>query len=420
MAGGVLILLIPICLTSTIQGYFYVFTSLIALQVFFELGINQVLIQFIAHEHGALNKIKNKFSSDNQKHLKTIHILEDNIKNWYAIAAPLFGVVVGLFGYFFIEFKGILSEEKWVAPWVLLIVTSTINFYINSYLISYEGRGRIGDVSKLRVKQSIIGNFLMWIIIISGGELWAVSAVGMCSAVFTTCWLIKERQHQKFSPNFQNSMNVEYVDVKNKIMKLQWKIAISWICGYLSFQLFVPIAFSEYGAEEAGKLGLTMSIFGAIQTLGITWISAKSSIMGQNIATKNKIGLEKIFNESIKQSLIFTTLLIIFTLLIFIAMDIFLPYYRNKFEGNYILFFLSIATVSNITIFSIATYLRAFKEEPMFSLSIATAILISLGLYFGVKLGVNVMIAIYCLVTLFISLPWAYIIWKNYRNRVWI
>ena len=46
-AGGATLLLLPIFLDATEQGYYYTFTYVLALQIFFELGLNQVVTQFV-------------------------------------------------------------------------------------------------------------------------------------------------------------------------------------------------------------------------------------------------------------------------------------------------------------------------------------------------------------------------------------
>jgi hypothetical protein len=50
VAGASTIIMIPSCLTASEQGYYYAFASLLALQIFFELGFNQVIMQLVSHE----------------------------------------------------------------------------------------------------------------------------------------------------------------------------------------------------------------------------------------------------------------------------------------------------------------------------------------------------------------------------------
>ena len=62
--GAVLnLFLISIFLSKEEQGYYYTFGSIIAIQVFFELGLNSVIIQFASHEvaHLEFDAINLKF-----------------------------------------------------------------------------------------------------------------------------------------------------------------------------------------------------------------------------------------------------------------------------------------------------------------------------------------------------------------------
>ena len=53
-AGLIIIALVAHFLSPELQGYYYTFNSLIALQVFAELGLNFAIIQFASHEMAQL------------------------------------------------------------------------------------------------------------------------------------------------------------------------------------------------------------------------------------------------------------------------------------------------------------------------------------------------------------------------------
>ena len=42
-----MVLLVPFFLADAEQGYYYTFASLLALQIFFDLGMNQVILQLV-------------------------------------------------------------------------------------------------------------------------------------------------------------------------------------------------------------------------------------------------------------------------------------------------------------------------------------------------------------------------------------
>lgn len=55
LAGPLTILLIATRFSKVEQGFYYTFSSILALQVFFELGLLTVLAQFAAHEFAFLS-----------------------------------------------------------------------------------------------------------------------------------------------------------------------------------------------------------------------------------------------------------------------------------------------------------------------------------------------------------------------------
>jgi len=50
MGSNVSMLLITRFLTQVEQGYYYTFGSILAMQIFFELGLNGIIVQYVAHE----------------------------------------------------------------------------------------------------------------------------------------------------------------------------------------------------------------------------------------------------------------------------------------------------------------------------------------------------------------------------------
>lgn len=83
-------------LSSDEQGYYYTFASLLAIQVLFELGLGQVIIQIVGHEAAHL-----KFNKDGSVDGPVIHIgrmasILSLLRRWYFVAAVVFAVMEAL------------------------------------------------------------------------------------------------------------------------------------------------------------------------------------------------------------------------------------------------------------------------------------------------------------------------------------
>lgn len=75
-AGIFTILFISIYLSKEEQGFYYTFGSIVALQVFFELGLTNILTQFIAHENAHIIWDGERICSGDQLHISRLaHLL---------------------------------------------------------------------------------------------------------------------------------------------------------------------------------------------------------------------------------------------------------------------------------------------------------------------------------------------------------
>src|SRR5271157_1679602 len=72
LSGPLLLILIPTFLSPEVQGYWFTFSSLIALSVFADLGFSFILLQFSAHEFAYLNFESNTSITGDESHL--IHL----------------------------------------------------------------------------------------------------------------------------------------------------------------------------------------------------------------------------------------------------------------------------------------------------------------------------------------------------------
>ena len=92
-AGGITLILIPFFYDEAQQGLYFTFISILALQVFFELGFNQVLNNFVGHEKAFL-KFNIDTVSGSEYHLNRLTQLTKLIFKYYLIISSLFLVII--------------------------------------------------------------------------------------------------------------------------------------------------------------------------------------------------------------------------------------------------------------------------------------------------------------------------------------
>jgi hypothetical protein len=418
ISGAITIISIPLCLTKVEQGYYYAFASLLSAQVLFELGMGQVILYSISHEFSRIQSSANQECSTEIAKFARFSAILVLISKWYRNAAGLFAIVVGLFGLWFLGKKTELPDSDWIGPWIISVIFTSINLYCGALFSSLEGMGQISLISITRLKQSAVGHLIMWLLLYCGLGLWAFLAVTAVSAIHSVVFLSQSVLLQKhlYSNLFKNN-KVFKSQIVSEILSFQWRIAVSWISGYLVFNLMVPTVFTKFGAVQAGKIGLSMAVFSAALTVGMSWVNAKSSTFAVLVSRHDFGGLNRIFNKNFKLSIGFVVIscFVLIVLLFFTQKMGFAV--ASRFVDLSVAVKIAVLTVSNSIIFSAATYLRSHREEPMMLVSIISGVLSFIAIYFGSNVGVEISMSLYLGVNLLYTLPATLLIFTKYYNK---
>lgn len=419
IAGGVMVLLIPVWLGKVEQGYYYTFASVLALQVFFELGMNQVIIQLVSHDFAHVSVTDDGQLTGDAMRIDRLAALVGLLRRWYGIAASLFFVMISIGGAWFFSTKGNLPITAWIGAWLLLTMGTAFNLYLSATLTVLEGCGEVAGVARMRMVQSMSGNALMWLALSLGAELWAMPLVPLVGATYTAYWLhMNGGTLNKLQCHAAATTGKNLIRWRTDIFPFQWRIAVSWISGYFIFQLFTPLAFSRLGAVEAGRLGITMAVFSALLTVGMSWVNAKLPAFAAHVSRGERASLNALFNSVVKRSMAFvliTILIIILIMLILISFDVAAI---QRFASLSVVLCLAVVTLVNCFIFAAAAYMRAHKEEPMMWPSIGSGILTLIAAVIGSTYGILPMMELYMLISVFVALPWTIFIFNRYFRRV--
>jgi hypothetical protein len=412
VAGLVTLILVAISLSLIEQGYYFTFASLLMIQIFFELGLSQIVVQITAHEVANLKKnLAGCYEGDNEN-IARVANLQLLIRRWYAYSGWLFFIFACPIGLVLMDSEK-LSFNEWGPPWIVLVGFTAINLNLSWKLAMVEGFALVSDVAQLRLIQSILGFTLQWALLVAGVGLWFVVIVPLVMLISTSIWLKSDGIREIFSitPLGQAKKLLTW---KGDIFPYQWKIAVSWISGFFMIQLFVPLVFHDYGPVEAGRIGLTISIFNAINIIGISWVSAKNSAMAMMIARGESNKLLLLFKKLISYSTYATAFMsTIATIVIWGAQVLNIPYAQRVADLPVVVVF-AIMAIVNCLIFSSAIFMRAHKNEPMLVPSVVGGLLVFVGALIFVKDGILQMLMPYLLINSLVILPWTVYILNRY------
>lgn len=416
VAGALTVLLVPFWLTTTEQGYYYTFTSLLGMQILFELGLGQVIIQLVAHDAAELRQaVRGELQGDASR-IDRLASLTQLLRRWYIIAAALFAVVAGSAGGYFLTVKEQLPRDHWLPIWTVLVIATSVNLSYVPALAVQEGLGRIGQVARLRLIQSVVGYGALWLALLGHLGLWAACMVPIASMLLTGFWIKRfARVH-----HWLQARRVASSDALNwvrDVLPFQWRIAVSAISGYFIFYAFTPLIFANRGAAEAGQFGIAMAVFNALAAVGTSWVYAKTPQLAMHIARGERAQLNALFVGLLRRSFLFTTGSALSVVLVVVLMgDRGVPQLQRISEPA-VLLCLAIVCAANSVIFSVAAYMRAHKEEPMLAVSVVGAVLTALIAHFGSSHSVLIMSAGYALMTTLVLLPWSLMLFLCFYRR---
>ena len=293
---------------------------------------------------------------------------------------------------------------------------AALNFQIDPLLSFLEGCGYVPEIARLRFVQSATGSLLAWIALASHHGLFAPSMVlfGMASA--SLVWLFGKHKLLLGLLRYQTGTN--RIRWLQEVWPFQWRIAVSWFCGYFIFWLFNPVLFAYRGPVEAGQMGMSLSLANALLNISVSWVSTKSAPFGTLIARKEYRQLDRTFFRAVSQSFAVS---IAGGLTAWLGC-LYLNWQHIRFAQRLLdpssIAMLMLYMITNVIIFAEAYYLRAHKQEVFFINSLVGALVVTLCTFiFGRYYGATG-IVVSCCIGNAIGLIWATQKFMKYR-RVW-
>ena len=301
IAGVLIVFFISVFLTGVEQGFYFTFGSILALQVFFELGLTGIMTQYVAHEASHLELKENNYYEGPDRYKSRLASLIHFCYKWYFVLAVISFLFLLITGFVYFSIYGEEdSNVSWKFPWILICIGTAIKLFQSPFNSIYMGLGKVKEMSKIGFYQQIIIPLSTWIGLVCGLKLY-VLGIGYILSVGLWWIYVHKTKLDKIVINLWKEPIVERVDYVKEIFPYQWKIALSWISGYFIFHLFTPVLFATEGSVIAGQMGMTMHALGAIQAFAMSWLGTKVPLYSQLIATKDYRSLDHLFGITLKQ-----------------------------------------------------------------------------------------------------------------------
>jgi hypothetical protein len=416
-AGLVTVFLIARFLSPAEQGYYYTFGSLVAMQMIFELGFSFVILQMASHERARLSISADcEITGDPVAHARLASVIQKSVR-WYSVAAVLLAatlVSVGL--HFFSAHQHAGPTVFWRFPWCFAALMAALNFQIDPFLSFLEGCGYVPEVARLRLIQSVTGSLLAWGALASHHGLFAPAMMLLGMASSALVWLVG--RHKLLLGLLRYRTGTNRIRWTKEVWPFQWRIAVSWFCGYFIYWLFNPVLFAYRGPIEAGQMGMTLSLVNAIQNIAVSWVSTKSAPFGTWVARREYGMLDRTFFQALRQTFAVSVVGALTAWLGCVFLNLEHLRFAQRLLDPFSLGLLLIYMIFNVIIFAEAFYLRAHKQEVLFTNSVVGAVTVTITtLTFGRYYGARGIAVTCCLGNIF-GLVWATYKFRKYR-KLW-
>lgn len=415
LAGPVSAILIVTRFSPELQGYYYTFASVQALQIFVELGFSNIVAYFASHEWAKLSLDPQRRIVGDADALSRLVSLGQATFRWYLMGGAIATLGIGVAGYVFFSQSPDLGIA-WAAPWFALSILSGINLVLTPVWSLLEGCNQVSKTYSFRMVGALLSTPAAWAAIVLGAGLWTASVSTTVLLIWSATFLVW-RYRRFFQPFFSKPTGPR-VSWRREIWQVQWRTALSYLSGYFTSQVFTPVLFHYAGPVVAGQFGLTWSLIGAIGGVAYMWVSPRAPQFAMLIARKEYQSLDRLLY---KIMIVFNAVMLLgaasvwtFIFALFVLRNPFSTRLLPPLETGVLLVAVFVANALGPT----SVYLRAHKKEPYVALSIVLGILTALLTWLlGAGFAAMGVALAYLVVQGLVAMPWSLWIFYRYRRK---
>ena len=161
-AGPITALIIAYAFSPEVQGYHYTFLSLLALQIFLELGLSGVITTFASHEWVSLEiSSEGRITGDPAALSRLASITRLGIA-WFGFCAIALTIVLIIAGVYFFSSSQPAAQLNWRGPWVLLSILSGAHLAILPLWAIFLGCNQVAEINLYRFSEGAVRSVTLW------------------------------------------------------------------------------------------------------------------------------------------------------------------------------------------------------------------------------------------------------------------
>jgi hypothetical protein len=385
-AAPVTLVLMARVFAPEVQGYYFTFASLLALQSFAELGFSIVVTNVASHEWAHLALDQDGAVIGQPAARGRLYSLVRLVMRWYAVAALAFLVAVSVGGGIILSRSASADRVEWGGPWLAVVALTAALLWLTPLGALLDGCNQYAVTNRFRFVQAALVVLVTWGAMVSGAGLWTAAATA--GAQVTVTLALVAGRYRSFFRSLASAGGEASLHWKDEIWPMQWRLAVSGVVNYLAFSLYNPVMFITQGSVTAGQMGMTLAALRGLQMLGQAWIDTQVARFGALIARRDFLALDVLFRRRLISSVAVVTC----GGLGFLGLVLALGWMRSSLAQRMLdpasTAILLLGTLLTQLSTAMSTYLRAHKQEPLMALSVVTSLGIAAAVWLlGTRLG---------------------------------
>lgn len=288
------------------QALYFLFLSILAIQVIFELGLSQVLVILISRSRSSSAVSDGFLNSD------TADAIAFGIRKFFRISILYFiTAMIIAFIVLYIS-QGLKNISDWFYPWLTILTIYSLRLFLILIESIFEGFGKIADVLQVRSFYYLLFIPIFALASYMGLQLWSFAIAW--GAVIVTGFSMNYLRHGDLlrlswsrmlaSDNGHSSRGT----YKTAVSKFHGKVSVTWIASYAISNLPLLIAYMVSNDRLVTSLGIASQVSAIIGVLAAAISSPHISTASNRHSSGDHHGFITQFKMTLNRTMLATVL----------------------------------------------------------------------------------------------------------------
>jgi len=397
LAAPVTLYLVATRRSAVEQGFYFVLVNVQALASLVELGVGTIVVQFISHESPSLHwRADGALDGEPAALARALAVVRQGWQ-WYGRLGALLTLAIPLGA---VAFAGAAARGgvSLLGAWTTVVLATALYVPLVPLLCTLEGAHGIVRVQAVRLVQVALAIGALWIGLLASGALQAVAMYAIVWLVVPAGWLLYG--HRAFVTQALRAPRGAAT-----LANVQWRTGGTWLVLWASPQLLVQVVMATTGAADAGRIGMSLAIATAPVTMAGAWLQSRYPRFAATLATSGRTALDTLVRQSAGWSLGVCALGGAVVMVFTAALHSHAPHLAARLLPTWAVTALSATGLGWLAIHAFTGYLRADREEPLLSVTVAGVAVTLVASALGARLGPEAATFAYSLAVLAGALP---------------